>query len=94
MTKKYRLDLGDNRSILERLPGHIRQRIKKVIFALTDNPRPKAAKALDGELTGYYRIRIDLYRIIYDIQDEIVTIVIIRIAKRDNNTYKGLPAIE
>ncbi len=92
--KRYRLDLGENRRIIERLPGYIRQRVKRAISALTENPKPKEAKALDDEQTGYYRIRIDLYRVIYTIQEEIVTIVIVRVVKRDNDTYKGLPIIE
>lgn len=92
--KKYRLDLGDNRRIIERLPGYIRQRVKQAIYALTDNPRPKEAKALDGEQTGYYRLRIDLYRVIYTIEDDVVTVVIVRVARRDNDTYRGLPIIE
>lgn len=92
--KKYRLDLGENRRVIERLPGHIRQRVKRAIHSLTENPRPPEAKALDDELTGYYRLRIDLYRVIYTIQEEIVTVVIVRVTRRDDDTYKGLSIIE
>lgn len=92
--KKYRLDLGENRRVIDQLPGHIRQRIKRAIYSLTENPRPKEAKEMDGELTGYYRLRIDLYRVIYTIQEEIVTIIIVRVTRRDHDTYQGLPTIE
>ena len=91
---KYRLDLGENRQLIERLPGHMRQRVKRAIYALTDNPRPPEAKTLDGEQAGYYRLRIDLYRVIYTIQEEIITVVIVRVAKRDQATYIGLPSLE
>ena len=91
---KYRLDLGANRRMIERLPGNIRQRIKRVLAALCDNPRPGAAKPLDGELTGYYRLRIDRYRVIYTINEKIVTVVIVRVGQRDNDPYKGLPSVD
>jgi mRNA interferase RelE/StbE len=91
---KYRLDLGENRRIIERLPGNIRQRIKRAIYALAEKPQPEEAKVLDGELAGYYRLRIDRYRIIYTIQEELVTVVVVRVTQRNNETYKGLPNIE
>lgn len=91
---KYRLDLGENRRIIERLPGNIRQRIKRALYALTDDPRPEAARALAGELASYYRLRIDRYRIIYTIHEEFVTVVIVRVTQRNNETYKGLPIID
>ena len=91
--KKYRLDLGENRQVIERLPGHIRQRVKRAIYALIYNPRPKEAKALEGEQTGYYRLRIDMYRVIYTVEDEIVTVVIVKITKRGDDTYIDLPMI-
>jgi len=94
MTKKYRLDFGNTRPIIDRLPGYIRQRVKQTILALVDNPRPKGTKALTGDLAGYYRITLEQYRIIYLIHEEIVTIIIVRVAKRDNDTYKGLPTID
>ena len=92
--KKYWLDFGENRPFIEQLPGHIRQRVKRAVLALASEPRPPEAKAMDGELVGLYRIRVDQYRIIYSIHEETITIVIVRVAKRDNATYKGLPEIE
>ncbi|RIK39170.1 MAG: type II toxin-antitoxin system mRNA interferase toxin, RelE/StbE family [Chloroflexi bacterium] len=91
---KYRLDLGENRRIIARLPGNIRQRVKRALIALADDPRPEEARALDGELAGYYRLRIDRYRMIYTIREEFVTVVIVRVIQRNNETYKGLPIID
>jgi mRNA interferase RelE/StbE len=93
--KKYQLRFapGVLRSI-DRLPGHIRQRVKRTIDSLRDEPIPKQALALKNRLTGYYRIRVDEYRIIYTVQDEIVTLEIAKVAKRDNDTYEDLPIIE
>jgi len=64
--------------------------VQQAIVALRDNPKPKEAKALDNELAGYYRIRVDIYRIVYSINEDTVTIAIMRVAKRDNNTYTNL----
>ena len=51
-----------------------------------DNPR-LYGKALSDEYKGYWRYRIGEYRIIADIQDNILTIVIIRAGHR-RDIYK------
>ncbi len=87
----YWLELPSHvRRQIDNLPNHVRPRIQKLIVSLRDNPRPKAALALEGELSGYYRIKVELYRIIYTIHEELITIEIIRVAKRDNKTYENL----
>jgi mRNA interferase RelE/StbE len=57
-------------------------RIVKAINDLADNPRPNGYKKLTGR-TGY-RIRIGNYRIIYTIEDKILTIFVIDIGHRKN----------
>ncbi len=89
MTYRIRLSRKVNNEI-ERLPGNIRQRIKKAIAELANDPRPPSALALSNELVGYYRIRLEQYRIIYTIEDEMLTIIVIRVAKRTPKTYEGL----
>jgi len=87
----YWLDIPSHvRRQIEKLPNHVRPRVQQAIVALRDNPKPKEAKALDNELAGYYRIRVDIYRIVYRINEDTVTIAIMRVAKRDNNTYTNL----
>ncbi|MDQ6901721.1 MAG: type II toxin-antitoxin system mRNA interferase toxin, RelE/StbE family [Bacteroidota bacterium] len=44
------------------------------------NPRPQGYKKLKG--TNAYRIRCGNYRIIYEIHDNIVTIVVIDVGQR------------
>ena len=48
-----------------------------------DNPRARG-KPLVGDKKGYWRYRVGTYRIISDIQDEIVRIEIINVAHRRN----------
>jgi len=47
-----------------------------------NNPRDKG-KALTGKWKGKWRYRIQKYRIICSIKDDIFTILILKIAKRD-----------
>ena len=54
--------------------------IKDSIASLASNPRPQGYKKLKG--TNAYRIRSGNYRIIYEIHDNIVTIVVIDIGHR------------
>jgi mRNA interferase RelE/StbE len=81
---------SEARKALKRLPGHIRQRIAQAIDGLKNNPRPPNAKALQDELTGYWRLRIDNYRVIYTIDDEIVVVEVVKVDQRDARTYTGL----
>jgi mRNA interferase RelE/StbE len=87
----YRLKLSKEvQHEIDRLPGNMRQRVRRSIAELAANPRPSAAKALEGDLTGYYRLRLDDYRIIYTIEDDVLIVTIIRVAKRTPRTYTGL----
>ena len=58
--------------------------IKEKIDKLAQNPETlkNNIKALKGEHSGKYRLRVGDYRIIYRLQNEIITITIIRIGHR------------
>ena len=86
----YRLSISRAvRTEIDRLPGNIRQRVRRAIAQLAQEPRPEGAKPLEGELTGYYRIRLDDYRIIYRVEDDEVLVEIVRVAQRTSRTYLG-----
>jgi mRNA interferase RelE/StbE len=88
---RYWVEIPDyvQRAIAQ-LPGHIRPRVKRMIAALADEPRPANAEELQNALAGMYRIKIENYRIIYEVFDDIVVIEILRVARRGPNTYIGL----
>lgn len=65
---------------LEKIPEPDYSKVKAAIFALADDPRPNGYKKLNGR-TGY-RIRKGDYRIVYDINDNILTIFIIAAGHR------------
>ncbi len=57
-----------------------RKRIIERILTLENDPRPAGVKKLSGE--EKYRVRQGNYRILYEINDAIITIVVVRIALR------------
>ena len=71
---------------LRRLDRQILDKVKKSIDKLAHDPRPFGYKKLVDE-EGLYRIRVGNYRIIYEIHDQILLIVVLRVAKRNEDTY-------
>jgi len=65
---------------LQALPVPIRDRVSSHIDNLAVQPRPIGSKKLSGSQA--YRIRVGMYRIVYEIQDQRLIIMIIRIAHR------------
>lgn len=59
--------------------------IKAAIAGLADNPRPYGYKKLKGEEA--YRIRVGKYRIIYEINDDIIIVTVVSVGHR-KDIYK------
>jgi mRNA interferase RelE/StbE len=70
------------------LPLSIATRIAGIIDGLAENPRPSGSKKLQG-YNNVYRIREANYRIIYSIEDDILTVEIIKMGHR-KDIYKGI----
>jgi mRNA interferase RelE/StbE len=66
---------------LSKVPQRDAARIAMAIDALADNPRPAGVKKLEGS-ADLWRIRIGDYRVIYTIEDRIVTVTVVRIGQR------------
>jgi mRNA interferase RelE/StbE len=78
---KYRLEIKRSaEKEIESIPQKDRIRIVEKILTLSDNPRPLNAIKLSGE--EKYRIRQGNFRILYEIHDEIVTVIVVRVAHR------------
>ncbi|MDR2562848.1 MAG: type II toxin-antitoxin system RelE/ParE family toxin [Prevotellaceae bacterium] len=71
---------------MDKIPLAYLSSIKKAVNDLSDNPRPFGCKKLVGSENAY-RIRAGIYRIIYTIEDEILTVEIIKIDHR-NKVYR------
>jgi len=66
---------------LKNVPVHVRGRIDEHIQALADNPRPPGVEKLSGSDCSY-RIRVGGYRILYEIHEEILQVLVVRIGHR------------
>lgn len=71
---------------LEKLPKKITARVRDAINDLALAPRPRGCKKLEGE-EDTYRIRVGDYRVIYEVHDDLVIVLIIRIRHR-KDAYK------
>lgn len=69
------------RKQLDSLPIPVQNRIERKIDDLAKNPRPHGAEKLSGE-ENLYRIRIGDYRVIYQILDKILLVLIVKIGHR------------
>lgn len=67
---------------LEKLSKKDTQTILDKIESLATNPRPQGVKALHGNWGGCYRIRPGDYRIVYNIEDKILTVYVVKIAHK------------
>lgn len=66
---------------LDSLPTKIADRILDVIRQLATDPRPKGSKKLAGSANAH-RIRISDYRVIYEVHDKEVLVMVIRVSHR------------
>ncbi len=66
---------------LKKLDPPARARIHGAIELLRDDPRPPAATQLVGG-SGEWRVRTGGYRIVYDIDDDVVRILVLAIGHR------------
>ena len=64
-----------------KLTEDIRQRLLPKVDALAHDPRPIGVQKLQGR-ENRYRIRVGDYRIIYEIRDKILVILIVGIGHR------------
>jgi mRNA interferase RelE/StbE len=73
---------------LDALPGRDYEAVGEAIGTLEKDPRPPRAKKLAG--SGLWRIRVGQYRIVYGIDDRAQLVTIVRVVRRQEDTYKGL----
>lgn len=82
MAQPYRLQIVPAaRRQLKQLPGHAQQRLRLAIRTLGREPRPGNAKLLVGA-TRIWRLRVGDYRVLYEIQDDRLVVLVIRVGHR------------
>jgi mRNA interferase RelE/StbE len=78
----YRVELAPSaaRQLREFTPD-VRRRIQGALELLADDPRPPAARQLVGG-AGEWRVRTGDYRIIYEIHDAQILVLVLRMGHR------------
>jgi mRNA interferase RelE/StbE len=70
-----------------KIPHEVQRRLARAIDALRVNPRPRGAKKLQA-VRDVWRIRAGDYRIIYEIQERRLVVMVVRVAHR-REAYRG-----
>jgi mRNA interferase RelE/StbE len=79
---RYRIEFKPSAAkALTALPAEMRRRLAAKIDALAHQPRPRGVKKLVGE-ENLYRIVVGDYRIVYQIRDEVLLILVVRVGHR------------
>ena len=78
---KYRLEIKRSAAKeLEALPPKDRTRVVARIQALAGDPRPVGVEKLSDQ--ERYRVRQGNYRILYEIHDEVLLVVVVKLGNR------------
>lgn len=65
---------------LKALPDRDLKAVLKRIQGLAEEPRPKGCERLSGK--EWYRLRCGVYRILYAIEDGVLTVLVVKIGHR------------
>ena len=65
----------------DRLPANLQRRVNVRVALLADSPRPPGCAKLSG-FPSRYRIRVGDYRVIYEVKDELLTVLVVRVGHR------------
>ena len=71
---------------LKKLPPDATARARGPILALARDPRPAGSVDLSG--SPFWRLRIGDLRILYAIDDRARTVVVLRVARRNESAYR------
>lgn len=79
---KYRVDVAPAAvRQLRKLSPDARRRVQAAVELLADQPRPNGAKKLVGG-EGEWRVRTGDYRIIYEIRDDLLLVLVVAVGHR------------
>jgi len=78
----YRVKIKDQAlKALKKISEPEQSRIRRRIDALADDPRAPGVKKLQGA-DDLYRVRAGDYRVIYQIQDDVLLVLVVRVGHR------------
>jgi mRNA interferase RelE/StbE len=65
---------------IEALPKQDQKKVIKILDSLAEEPRPPGCKKLVG--SPFWRVRSGQYRVIFSIEDKVLTVEVIKVAHR------------
>ena len=74
---RFRKSVGKD---LDPIPKKDVQRIMAAIDALADDPRPPQSRKISG--SEKYRLRCGVYRVLYEIQDDVLVVCVVKVGHR------------
>lgn len=80
--------LPSARRELSALRAPIQNRVRAAIRSLSDDPTPADSIAMRGKGVGLHRLRVGSYRVVYRLQAERVSVLVIRVGHRAE-VYRG-----
>lgn len=80
---------------IKALPGQIRQRVRRAVSELAEDPRPSDSKILRRREQGpeVRRLRLDQWRIVYVIAEEDRAVDVVGVRKRPPYDYGDLDSL-
>jgi mRNA interferase RelE/StbE len=66
---------------LRKLPREVQLKLNERIDSLSSDPRPRGSKKLKGS-DELWRVRVSDYRIVYEVRDKILVVLVVRVAHR------------
>ncbi len=89
MPYKIELERGVGKA-LTKIPRQDQERIIGAIDGLADEPRPPGCAPVRAATKGTYRFRVGSYRVIYAVLDQEQVLIIARVSRRGEGTYRRL----
>jgi mRNA-degrading endonuclease RelE of RelBE toxin-antitoxin system len=81
---------------INQLPGHVRQRVRRIIQALSDEPSPSGSIQMNvptDTILEVRRLRLDEWRVIYMVDEEWSEVGVLAVRKRPPYDYSDLSAL-
>jgi mRNA interferase RelE/StbE len=89
VSDSYRVELAPAaQRQLRRLPPGVAAQLRGPILALGLDPRPPGVQKLEG--SAFWRLRLGDLRIVFSIDDAARLVVVLRVARRSESTYRRI----
>jgi mRNA interferase RelE/StbE len=85
---RFRVEISSRaRRDIRRFDQQIRNRLESAINGLAENPYPRGSLKLKG-YDRTWRIRVGNFRVLYDVYEDLVLVVVLKADRRGEDTYR------